>query len=1498
MAFTNENINWDENDENQNVPEAYGWFELGGATTENTFKDITQTDIVLRTADHYNKIVFGNTIFNSNDNAAAMYIKNNKLGINKIPSDDYVLDINGDVKVNKKQHFILDGLTPRKVNYEIEMNASNIKFMSQIDSSENTLMSKTLQTNMELSSLGLLHNKLVISDAIHLDKNNIITNVHIRQFSPNSEIEYIHTNGYNLQIGIEFTPFFQKDLVFVVHDLIFIVIDKPEQIATIDEDNDFNLSMNVRLFLKELNTDEMPLKRDTFVNINILDTLDSKVQNNFREVFSQEPLQRILNVNAYEYFDNFKKIKLKITIDDQSDGFFIAKSYYHFKLLLPDQTLDLDEQLNNILFLDNVDPIIIPGNITQMELTLKGVDEDSDLRRYMYQITTNIDEDIGVEIETRFFPLDVPILFGTDSPQFITLKIEKGENFINNRQVVYQISQEQNSFLFNFLLNLNYNKDFINDALFISEASVGMSGSWTIEKFEIDGLTSGKIYLRNYDFAIEDSMISLINQERMVKVLLFRVRIMNRLGNVNNDSFTPFGSRLAIATNNCSEHLTVNGSASVRENFIIHNTNSYNPFQLQYYDNNLRINIDNLLHDKLKESKFSVDENDYDKLRFIDICTYKSRKTMEQQESHSHDVLVNADVHHARNVSFGSASFIKGGQNISQPFFNIDENGICSIHKEEGNENVVINSKLNAYGHNDSKLITSQSFGHEIHSLTSVEVIHIRSNEITDDLNKRFNGIVMTLDFMYKCYLSNQKILQINGIAFIIQKVVVSNLTDFRFIDIYLEWKFSDQRQYYNHSNLPFKQNDNVHMRVFSQIEVAEEITFIPVSLKYSDGYMFKKDDLGKNVFLNVSGVISKDNVLFLNIGRFYCLKSMGLQLTHHQNPTLDNIVLLKSISRHSETSFILEFKAIDNITDLKEETSIGDIFDALENEKNNGNEKKEQVIYIFPLNSFFQPNKRQFPYNEYELSKYPYQQILENNIDISFSAEANDKLFIDLRNTKILSKFISHTSKFMVSSIDRLYTEKGVFEVAGLYQIDDYVKVHAKFVNTNYLQTTNDVSISYAFNGIPLKIKFTEYPRGNNSIIFFVQDVDPATLGLLKLYIGNSIYIMDKYNIIWKLLDVFQVNRDEELLVVLIVSHPSGQHQDITFNSEERIQLSNERYIFVVPVGFFNFHKLNSNDAGSEIYCPQRLGVGTKYIRETLTVDGTMSCKDHSVMYNDKSIDPFTMSYSNDVFNLGDNLKLSKSKVTIETDFDLNGVISAQNFFTISDESLKKNIERTNQIDDLRLINDINIHNFDFISEETKDKKSQKGVIAQEIENILPEIVKSKYGLIPCIKRRIKCVFKDGKQILKLSLRESKKCSSSGNVFKPKDHDFKIDYIKNILSLIKKDIVIRIVETCVITGTMQKKGSKKKITHDVKVENVKNSNNIANTDEEFSMYIDVANTFDPLSQLHILGVCDNHKIVDHTFLFMTNISALKALNAEVERLKQEINMLKLKNIS
>ena len=171
---------------------------------------------------------------------------------------------------------------------------------------------------------------------------------------------------------------------------------------------------------------------------------------------------------------------------------------------------------------------------------------------------------------------------------------------------------------------------------------------------------------------------------------------------------------------------------------------------------------------------------------------------------------------------------------------------------------------------------------------------------------------------------------------------------------------------------------------------------------------------------------------------------------------------------------------------------------------------------------------------------------------------------------------------------------------------------------------------------------------------------------------------------------------------------------------------------LYIIP-----FKKSVKIDLGESGFLTSSLVVGGKTSKgsETLTVMGDASVVKTLLIRDATTTLTFPITYSSSLFTLGNGLDVSSNTVTIQQDTFINGTITANEYLSFSDRRIKKHITSANYLDDLELCKKIEIKDFCL----KENGKRQKGVIAQEIEQLIPEIVHEKISFMPSICKYVK---------------------------------------------------------------------------------------------------------------------------------------------------------------
>lgn len=1381
----------------------YGWLELGGATTgDPSFYNSTTQDVVLRTTTLDSMLILGN----SNAVVPALYIKDNMIGLATIPNT--LLDINGDCHTNGVHNWSTNAncnLLTSNITFGIEINASNIVFNASGNTSlygSNHFINQKTRT-MELDTLGVLRNRMVISDSIKVPGEKI-DNVYIQSFYTNIDDDVIES-GYTIVTGIEYADKFFKDDIFIIEHSKFQVLGK-------NVDVNCNLVLNVNSYIPEQNFTPLPIASDSYVNIELLQSIDPILPTTFSNLIDNEILRQTISFTQFTYSASNTMLTLNAAVNDQNNTFFNVGTMYHIKTIHTQNTIA--SVPDNLVRLENKTPVLHPGDISKLNLTFRSIDPLASIIPYTAAITSRLQS--ANEVSCVLYPVDAPIPFGQHTPVTLPINITQVIE-VTPTSVTYKITTSaQNDLLFNYLFNHQYQPNYLGNFAYIEDAAKEVSRIWVVDDFLFESSESGVITLTTSENISAPDVQNILNQTRGVRILPFRYSAFNRIGDSVNTCYIPSGTKLAISSVQCSETLTIGGSASVRDHFFIYSPSSATPFHINYESNVLRFNMQNTI-----STHYNKDPYGYCNQTFIHLHNSNDINSFKE------DLLINA------KPLFSRGMYIS--QDLLEPNrhgFRLDGNNIEAVVDD------ITNTSLSKYGSLYTKNIGCKDVKTEMFTLSNVEIVEIINDVIFQDANHRTtSGSVIKIDATLQARIRAQDIIKVKNSLFTVVKTHISNDdSDYRYAYLSLEWYFAQEKS--AHGVQPLLNNAEIcDITIFrGAFTRLDTITHIPMKLL---NYGFITDDVNVHTEMSLTGTIDVEQIIFLSIGRFYNFKAMGY-ISENDQYYIENVLILQSIVQLGPNNVTLRFKSIDNKSNISTETNIGNLLSNITVGADNG------YIYIYPLNSFFQPNNRQFPFGQHKLSVYPYTKVTESNVDISFSAEANSRTYINIKNSVHLAKYISINSEFQVSPIDRLITDFGVYDLSGVYHTTEHVRAAAKYVNTNYLQAYNNGSIAFAFNGIPLHVYKSQYPPDEQSVIYFIEDVDVELYNLMLLYVGHTMFIMDKFNRPWHVSNLFKTY-DSDLNAQIMIITLVDLYTTNKLSPRDRIDMSRDRYIFVIPLQYFTFSTVsNGKNQTLDNYAPNKFGVNTQFIKEVMTIEGDMSCKDQLVLYNDDSINPFTITYDKNIYNLNDQIRLSTTKCKVLTNLDVDGSVTAKSYFTNSDARLKNILQDCNPNEDLQCIENVHVKLFNLKG--TNDNV-QKGVIAQEIETILPQCVTEKNGLIPNIQKKGK-IIEDGKTISVLVY--------DGLV---------------LTDVVRENEVLRI------------KCNNLETNKDVSVCSV-----TYNGENEY--IIRIKESLELFSTVFIYGVYGNHKIVDHSYLFMTCINAVKALSIELKAIKNSLGLL------
>lgn len=254
----------------------------------------------------------------------------------------------------------------------------------------------------------------------------------------------------------------------------------------------------------------------------------------------------------------------------------------------------------------------------------------------------------------------------------------------------------------------------------------------------------------------------------------------------------------------------------------------------------------------------------------------------------------------------------------------------------------------------------------------------------------------------------------------------------------------------------------------------------------------------------------------------------------------------------------------------------------------------------------------------------------------------------------------------------------------------------------------------SYSIVGVPIKIQqVIEVPSPPLSPPFYkyiVDDIRGLLFPTLPEYLDAYMYVCCMRGTFCKIMEVNPYGAYFVLDANIIGAQPDPS-----------------MIFYVVP-----FKQCTMIELGRKCHVEHSMAIGTKIFSETLTVKGDASFVKR-ILLNDGNIvnNSFPISYSSNIFTLGPCLSGTKNTVTLEQDTTVNGTITANEFIQYSDRKIKTRIVDADMNADMELLKKISIKNFEF--KESRGKP-QKGVIAQDIERLIPGIVSVKKGFIPSV--------------------------------------------------------------------------------------------------------------------------------------------------------------------
>ena len=537
------------------------------------------------------------------------------------------------------------------------------------------------------------------------------------------------------------------------------------------------------------------------------------------------------------------------------------------------------------------------------------------------------------------------------------------------------------------------------------------------------------------------------------------------------------------------------------------------------------------------------------------------------------------------------------------------------------------------------------------------------------------------------------------------------------------------------------------------------------------------------------AGTVTFDSRADLAIGRYY---SFGLNVSIH------NIVQLVSFTQSQDVS-------VDVIGDMVLKTLDGQAFpDTWNTSTISGIDTVNNIYNLMLLDALTPPT---FQDDNASIGTYT-----------SSDSGGNAALpYVMLKNMGI-SRYLN---KMMYSGTNPVATI--VFNQSLQYQLVRSF-INPEGLSVGQLSSTTEGTFAFTVKGVasynliatPLVVTSVSTLLRADGLTTFLHTVNDLCniLPILKSkFVGNQLYICFQNGTVC---DIISVNVSASQIVL---------NTNICYRG-----IADPNYIFYVQP-----YRLNDivTNLGNICYASDSLSIGTNIVGEKLTVAGGASVVG-KLLINDALnatpiVPPFPLLFKGNKFTMGRALCSTLTQVTLLQNTTVNGTIVANDFLKYSDRRIKKNINVSSGLKDYELIKRIQIKDFKF----KELTGAQKGIIAQELEMLIPDAVKEKKGFMPSV-CRIGYTTSYGSIVI---------CGG--------DLDFELDVGCRLQ--IKIGSKTRIVR---VTHTRQKKNS---------------------------MFIGISEQYPVGTQIYVRGPYGRVKVVNKDYLLMTLFNATKYLVAKVE---------------
>lgn len=694
------------------------------------------------------------------------------------------------------------------------------------------------------------------------------------------------------------------------------------------------------------------------------------------------------------------------------------------------------------------------------------------------------------------------------------------------------------------------------------------------------------------------------------------------------------------------------------------------------------------------------------------------------------------------------------------------------------------NIQMDDRGMIQNELLLTRDIRRKKFTLSNISFSSVSKQQIKDYTNVFVDGYVLLIQKPLEMYFKEGDLLCINNTLY----TVLNILETYTHIQIEVICYF---HQEYDLSII--RANDPQNIDVFQDYTKQDksEQVYLPITVT---------DYAISTVYLNITCQLQDaQNISFLKRRTYFHIKDSRKNV---ENDIIENIMILIDFyypdPQQNPEHVSLIFKSIDN------KSTLYDVMNKF------GTPIQGKSLFLFALRTETPPSIR------------------ESNVMWGTYVTLQGQRYMSFTKNMQLTQYVN-PQDLQVNTLESI-----IFNDVVKFDIDTMFSTPSDGILVRFIQTqlehplTERGSIYYQYIGFPVHIVSASYL--DNRIVRYVIDDTPFNFfTFLKEYNEEYVYVIDQVNYSWRIKNIV-INGARAFIDL---SKASGE----TMNMNDAYTIRS-RIVYMLPFKFQSLTMLGNEK--DNCFIKNALGIGTNIITETLTVNGSASVKNQIKFYDESSLGHAYIKLYNDKLDINNTIFVDQNEVSIQNSTVVKGVMTANDFLSVSDRMLKKNITSCDPHEDLDLIMKLDIKEYEFIDQQVSTGQ-KKGVIAQDIERILPGIVSTTWGFIPS-------VYKQARVINQLCIKLVETCDASH---------------------LKRDTPIKLV----LNGH----------EHVAKVLKValKSKPKIILKEPLPSAFLD--------QKVFVYGHYGKYKTLDKDYLFMTTMNSVKELASKIQSLEKQL---------